>query len=1246
MNEQKKESDINCKTKRTDEGHLEKLEPLEMEKLTKTEDGRESRIEEMSSINEIQSLTTDDILKEYSNLSNSKITFPAKSESRPSSIDKSNLTSTQETLDQVKEKLKNLHDILLTYESSDCEQSNKNCPLNKEPISNLKIDTKEKKIEEISICYDSEQFESLNQSSTSSPSSFVTNSKLFTTQNEEIEKEKCLETECKISSNTFTKIDSKCHLPELKSDLMIESNDKNLNNNQTTTNKIENDTNYNLYSNGYTCIPMDTSDDQLSQSSSQTEFAIDEILDNRSPSLENKNNFQRQFETSKKINQERSLVKKIPKSKEANKFTSKINDENISNLEMNVENIAKNCNFDRKTRIESNFPNALSEERSISRLTETISKKSDEEEEEEDQNLDKNSKTLLSSASSEYFSFVNLSNREKNSNLKSELWDDSEIDSQYKTNKIPEDSNQGEQNDSEYYNNSKQITFLKKDKKSEKLQEEKKYKMEKKEEEKLEKRRNHDEKNRNEKEKIKTEREKIQNVKEKNKNEKEKNKNVKEKNTNEELNEQLKEMTDQTKNVSEENQNETKNYKFDTEIKRINRNFASTTDSSSDESIVKFIKELTSDKVKSTQVFRETKFNKNFTKSTEKLFNIDEVQEQESVLSLQRRPGSFSLTENESKENIFKSLNDSLPLNLEMTTNFPSKKTKTKDTGNVTHKNLQDKVIFDSSDSQLIKRDRRIINENLSEEKNPKSKSVNEILKIKKESESSKRIKSPKSFNSESEKIDKFESSNRKTFTSPSSCCEKSEIIILEAQESILKNDNKQEINQKYHKKEAKHQEQSEIMLIDLSDDINRKSNFKSPKSISENEKYNIFDEILKENNIEKCLIPSVCELNINNNYNNQSESENFSATYTTSGNSIFEKPNNSQTNKIKIPENKFLPQDFLLDDRKMKSPLNSPGRSPKILKNITTKDKLTEKCTSNNEKTINSPTKQLRAKSNLNLNLNKEKLENPLQRRSRSFASPRMIQRDINKETNSENAIENQLISRTSLKSSESQKSSKSCIPILKSRLENIRKEPKPRYRSPNRGPLTINPAPDELNYEVTKFLNNNLNTSENNNNNNDNEKSFGDNTGCDLQKEEQKADEKTVIYINIMTGHDQSTRKVVNPKKFLELMKDRENSKFPKNQLTTQINETKKNQFSFHVEQKEREVSVKPSVIDNSTSISDFPQFCNEENRFKIFDVPEELTKEEYIHLLDLLNQDSNLEQLKKMHSLCSKLGLGFQE
>lgn len=100
MNEQKKESDINCKTKRTDEGHLEKLEPLEMEKLTKTEDGRESRIEEMSSINEIQSLTTDDILKEYSNLSNSKITFPAKSESRPSSIDKSNLTSTQETLDR------------------------------------------------------------------------------------------------------------------------------------------------------------------------------------------------------------------------------------------------------------------------------------------------------------------------------------------------------------------------------------------------------------------------------------------------------------------------------------------------------------------------------------------------------------------------------------------------------------------------------------------------------------------------------------------------------------------------------------------------------------------------------------------------------------------------------------------------------------------------------------------------------------------------------------------------------------------------------------------------------------------------------------------------------------------------------------------------------------------------------------------------------------------------------------------
>ncbi|XP_051153487.1 probable serine/threonine-protein kinase DDB_G0282963 [Leptopilina boulardi] len=1239
-----------------------------MEKSNKTENSRELRINEMNSTNKIQ-LLTDDTLKKDSNLSNSKIIFLAKTESRPSN-DKSNLTTTQETLDQVKEKLKNLHDILLTYESSDCEQD---CPLNKSGIlnndkklnkSNLKTKKKENKIfEEIPNSNESEQFESLVDSCSSSIVEI--NSKLFNKSNkiitdsnynrtefsefesDEEETEKILETESKISSNTFTKIKSKTNILEVKSDLLVESFDKNLNINQKTMSQIENNTNQEV-------IPMDTSDDQFSQSSSQTELSNNEILDNQLPSLQNKNNPfpQGKLEINKEKISKNLKINKILKSLETNnKNIIETNNENIQNLEeVNNKNISNSGetnknnpqisdtndsdSLNRKNVFQTKFLDILPEEQSASSLTESTSKKSDE----ENENLCENSKTLLSSASSEYFSFVNLSHKEKiTKNLKPELWENNnefQIDNQSLIiNKTVDNLSQEKKNvnDCKHYPNSKQITFLKKEKSNQ------------------------------DKTEIKEEQ-------------------LKEKLYEEKYKELTKEM--------EEKQIECKNYKIDSEIKRINRNFTSTNDSSSDESIVQFIRELTSDKVKTAHVFKETKFNNNFTKSNEKLFNIEEAQEQESVLSLQRRPGSFSLTNNESKENIFKSLNTNTPSNSEITSNFQNEKNETRNI-NISktneqiyiQENSENKLAFDSQ--LLIKTDKEELKNEQQILKNNNDKSINEILKMKKDP-----IKNLKSQNQN----DNFQTSNPST---SSESKENLSIIKLskmnpEAQEVILKNNNKSLENNeetkrktKRHEKEAKiHekeiQEQKEVMLIDLFNDTSKPV---TKTQIPDNEKLNILDEILEEkNNENKCClipnkIPSIHELNLNN---NQSDSESFALTnsqnyLSTSGNSLYEKStNNSQTIKTKCSENKFsqcTSAPALQDNTKKSSTINNlnnekmkktPENLTKSQKNSITRDKLMEKFV-NNEKIINSSIKQLRAKSYLNLNLNKEKSENPLQRRSRSFASPRMIQRDFNGDSKDKyckdlkNPIERQLTSRSSLKSMELQKSSKSYIPILKSRLENIRKEPKPRYRSPTRGPLTINPAPDELDYKVTRYLNDGINLSEqNNNNNNNNEKSYGDNTGTYLQNEEHsKPDEKTYIYINIMTGHDQSTRKVVNPKKFLEFMKDREMKITNKEKNSNFDEELKKNHLNrvlFHVEQKEREVSVKPSVMDNSTSISDFPQLCNNENRdgnrFKIFDVPEELTKDEYIHLLDLLNQDSNLEQLKKMHSLCSKLGLGFQE
>lgn len=74
--------------------------------------------------------------------------------------------------------------------------------------------------------------------------------------------------------------------------------------------------------------------------------------------------------------------------------------------------------------------------------------------------------------------------------------------------------------------------------------------------------------------------------------------------------------------------------------------------------------------------------------------------------------------------------------------------------------------------------------------------------------------------------------------------------------------------------------------------------------------------------------------------------------------------------------------------------------------------------------------------------------------------------------------------------------------------------------------------------------------------------------------------------------------------------------------------------------------EVSVKPA--NPSTSISDSPDVSastigSKTNEFRIFDVPKELTKGEYIELLQMVNENPDFEKLPNMGGFYDKLGLG---
>ncbi|XP_043592902.1 putative leucine-rich repeat-containing protein DDB_G0290503 isoform X2 [Bombus pyrosoma] len=301
---------------------------------------------------------------------------------------------------------------------------------------------------------------------------------------------------------------------------------------------------------------------------------------------------------------------------------------------------------------------------------------------------------------------------------------------------------------------------------------------------------------------------------------------------------------------------------------------------------------------------------------------------------------------------------------------------------------------------------------------------------------------------------------------------------------------------------------------------------------------------------------------------------------------------------------------------------------------------------------------------------------------------------------------------------------SSKSCIPILKSRLEAARKtENESRPKSPMRGPLTMtmfwrdNPSNNKDQNEIDeiqvegKSRNTDSCIEEVNSfvgkvNDADNHKqdliktsqiaqNINENAGNDIIAQEQM-----VIYVNIFTKYDHASTKIVDPNKFLEYIKNREVSvqKMEENQANKKYDELRgiptenekdrihkivtvvstvingneldqttstnlsvpktqkdsvsnillnsklKNLCFLSVEQKEVDVTAKPSVIDTSTSISDLENISKTTkttlNKFQICGTPKELSNEEYIALLEILHQESNFMHLEELQNICKKL------
>ena len=254
----------------------------------------------------------------------------------------------------------------------------------------------------------------------------------------------------------------------------------------------------------------------------------------------------------------------------------------------------------------------------------------------------------------------------------------------------------------------------------------------------------------------------------------------------------------------------------------------------------------------------------------------------------------------------------------------------------------------------------------------------------------------------------------------------------------------------------------------------------------------------------------------------------------------------------------------------------------------------------------------------------------------------------------------------------------SKSCIPILKIRMEGTKKNV---YDSYARSPLTMTAASCRTEEKLEqKHWNEIKNTSIHETTNENENLCLRD----ILELQYSGNSIKYTILIKLVSNSDHCTFiKLFNSKRISEQKnhcivntqnetnKDQDNVAYnennqtinlpimknkdanPKNDEVVNINSLNSHtlqinnilsQSSFAKRSiKETEVLVKPTTADTSTSVSDLPEVSNEMNEvneFKIFEVPEELTKEEYITVLKMINENPEFKQLSNMDKLCCKL------
>ncbi|XP_076276163.1 uncharacterized protein LOC143207042 [Lasioglossum baleicum] len=282
----------------------------------------------------------------------------------------------------------------------------------------------------------------------------------------------------------------------------------------------------------------------------------------------------------------------------------------------------------------------------------------------------------------------------------------------------------------------------------------------------------------------------------------------------------------------------------------------------------------------------------------------------------------------------------------------------------------------------------------------------------------------------------------------------------------------------------------------------------------------------------------------------------------------------------------------------------------------------------------------------------------------------------------------------------------SRSCIPILKSRLEATRKtENESRHRSPVRGPLTMTmfwrdnlsskshyATEESLKLEGASEINDQCIKEESRRVENANDTASSRIPESTIESTDSKiaAQEQMVIYVNIFTKYDHNATKIVDPNKFLEYIKDRESntkdenlaadtvgkkqsamhkivtivssvingnelnqnqsvdltaSKGDSELLTNNLsNEKLRNLCFLSVEQREIDVTAKPSVTDTSTSITDLGNVTRTSesvlNKFQICGTPKELNNDEYVALLEILYQEPNLAHLQELQNVCKRL------